>query len=85
MFCLSNVHFLPVKHARLERKTVRKKVCAERLLANSNMNFGQPFTRVYLIFKSPTMGFRETSPYYYYFIVGMNVLPFKGRWTQGRN
>ena len=27
---------LPVKCARLERKTTRKKVCAERLLANGN-------------------------------------------------
>ena len=36
MFCLSNVHVLPVKRARLERKTTRKKVCAERLLANGN-------------------------------------------------
>ena len=35
MFCLSNVHILPAKRARLERKT-RKKVCAELLLANGN-------------------------------------------------
>ena len=37
MFCLSNVHVLPVKRARLERKTTRKNVCAERLLANGNI------------------------------------------------
>ena len=37
MFCQSNVHVLPVKRARLERKTTRKKVCAERLLANGNI------------------------------------------------
>ena len=36
MFFRSNVHVLPVKRARLERKTTRKKVCAERLLANGN-------------------------------------------------
>ena len=36
MFCLSNVHVLPVKRARLERKTTRKEVCAERLLPNGN-------------------------------------------------
>ena len=36
MFCLSNVHVLPVKRVRIERKTMRKKVCAERLLANGN-------------------------------------------------
>ena len=36
MFCLSNVHVLPVKRVRLERKTTRKKVCAELLLANGN-------------------------------------------------
>ena len=36
MFCLSNVHVLPFKRARLERKITRKKVCAERLLANGN-------------------------------------------------
>ena len=31
------MHVLPVKRARLERKTTRKKVCAERLLENGNM------------------------------------------------
>ena len=36
MFCLSNLHVLPIKRARLERKATRKKVCAERLLANGN-------------------------------------------------
>ena len=45
MFCLSNVHVLPVKRARLERKTTRKKVCAERLLVNGN-KIGKIFVRI---------------------------------------
>ena len=32
---------MPVKHARLERKTTRKKVCAERLLANGNISIDE--------------------------------------------
>ena len=31
------VQVSPAKRARLERKTTRKKVCAERLLANCNI------------------------------------------------
>ena len=36
---------MPVKRARLERKTTRKKVCAERLLANSNNNANKDLLR----------------------------------------
>ena len=39
------MHVLPVKRARLERKTTRKKVCAERLLANSNNNANKDLLR----------------------------------------
>ena len=36
---------MPVKRARLERKTTRKKVCAERLLANGNNNANKDLLR----------------------------------------
>ena len=38
MFRLPNVHVSPAKRTRFGRKTTRKKVCAERLLANGNIN-----------------------------------------------